>query len=238
MNLHTSVKSLALAAALACVVVPMAARADADAPCATGLRNALKIAGAAPDVCETSARLVPGKNVVLALWNTDPDSPAEIPLAAVLDRDALEHGRKIFLFKRRAMGESIEPFLFEGRKVDVAIADFEGRGRVGWGMWLVPDADYFFAITVYDPKTNSFVEIAPSNAGGFTADDLDAMVQVSKGQILIPVCGGPGATPAQPGPELHFDVYRVKNGVYEQGDRVLATSASPAEREKCRKSGM
>jgi hypothetical protein len=207
------------------------ARADGDAPCAAALRNRLKTGGALPDVCVTSARVVPGRMVVLALWSTTPDSPPEIPFAAVLDRKALEAGRREYLYKRRAMGESLAPFLFNGKTVDVAIADFDGSGRIGWGMWVVPDADYSYAVTAYDPGTRKFVDLA-----SFVADDLDAMVEVTRGQILVPICDSSGGTLSHPASELYFDAYRLKGRSYEKGERIPATAATAAERTKCRKS--
>ena len=202
------------------------------------LRDRLKIANAAPDLCETTTRLVPGRDVVLALWSTEPDSPPEIPLAAVLDRKSLEAGRRDFLYKRKAMGESLQPFLFDGKTVSVAIADFDGSGRIGWGMWVVPDTDYSFDITVYDPRTRKFVEPGDgTNRMTFVADDLDAKVQVSQGQILIPICDSAGGTPLHPVSILYFDVYRLRNGNYEKNDRIQAGSATAAERAKCRQTG-
>jgi hypothetical protein len=219
--------------------MPLSARADGDAPCMPELRNKLRIANTAPDVCETTSRLVPGRAVVLALWSTDPDSPPEIPLAAVLDQKSLEAGRKEYLYKRKAMGESLQPFLFNGKTVSTAIADFDGSGRIGWGMWIVPDADYSFDITVYDPRTKKFIEPGGlANQMTLVATDLDAKVQVSPGQILIPACDSAGGTPLHPVSNLYFDVYRLKNGAYEKGNRVLAASATAAERAKCRQVGL
>ncbi len=202
------------------------APAYADGPCVPALRNALKIAGASPDVCETSGRLVPGRDVVLALWSTDPESPSAIPLAAVVDRHALEQGRTVYLYKRPAQGESLSPFLFEGRTVNVAIADF--GGRPGWAMWVVPDADYFFAVTTYDPKRNAW------DVASFPATDLDARVEFSPGQILVPFCGANDASHA----ELYFNDYKWADGQYVKADKpILALTASATERAKCRQSG-
>jgi hypothetical protein len=231
-TLFRAISGLGAATALTLGFAAQMACADGDAPCAAPLRNQLKIAGALPDVCLTSARLVPGRMVVLALWSTTPDSPPEIPFAAVLDRKALETGRREYLYKRRAMGESLAPFLFNGKTVNAAVADFDGSGRIGWGMWVVPDADYSYAITAYDPGTRKFVDEA-----SFVADDLDAMVEVTRGQILVPICDASGGTPSHPAPELYFDVYRLKGHSYEKGERVPAAAASAAERTKCRKSG-
>ena len=237
MNPRHTIRNISIAVGFAAILAPFAAQADNDTPCPAQLRDKLKIANAAPDICETTSRLVPGRAVVLALWETEPDSPPEIPLAAVLDRKSLEAGRKEYLYKRKAMGESLQPFLFNGKAVSTAIADFDGSGRIGWGMWIVPDADYSFDITVYDPRKNKFIEPGYNGAANgmtFTATDLDAKVQVSLGQILIPVCDSAGGTPLHPVSNLYFDVYRLKNGAYEKGDRILATSASPAERAKCK----
>lgn len=225
-------------ASFAFCLTPLSARADSDAPCTTDLRDKLKIANVGPDVCETTSRLVPGRAVVLALWETDPDSPPEIPLAAVLDRKSLESGRKEFLYKRKAMGESLQPFLFNSKTTSAAIADFDGSGRIGWAMWIVPDADYSFDVTVYDPRTKKFIEPGfPTNQMTFVATDLDAKVQVSAGQILVPVCNSTGGTPLHAVSNLYFNVYRLKNGVYDNADRILATSATAAERAKCRQMG-
>lgn len=234
------IRNISIAVAFAAVLAPFSAHADSDAPCSAQLRDKLKIANAAPDVCETTTRLVPGRAVVLALWSTEPDSPPEIPLAAVLDRTSLDAGRKVFLYRRKAMGESLQPFLFNGKTVNVAIADFDGSGRIGWGMWIVPDADYSFDITVYDPKTKKFIEPGYSDTANqmtFTATDLDAKVQVSPGQILIPMCDSSGGTPVHPVSNLYFDVYRLKKGAHEKGDRILATSSTAAERAKCKQMG-
>jgi hypothetical protein len=229
------IRSTPIALALAALLVPVAARADTDAPCSAPLRDRLKIANAAPDVCETTTRLVPSRDVVLALWSTEPDSPPEIPLAAVLDRKSLEAGRRDFLYKRKAMGESLQPFLFDGKTVSVAIADFDGSGRVGWGMWIVHDADYSFDITVYDPRAKKFIESgSAANRMNFVATNLDARVQVSPGRILIPVCDSTGGTPTQPAYALQFEIYRLRNGAYEKGVRIPAATATPAERAKCR----
>jgi len=128
------------------------------------------------------------------------------------------------------MGESISPFLFEGKAVDFAIADFYGNGRSGWAMWVIPDADYFFAVTTYDPVSKRWTETS------ITANYLDAMVEASPGKILVPICdaGGPAAHPTA---NLYFDVYRVKHGRFERDDkRVRADSAPAAERSKCARS--
>ncbi|MGD0144863.1 MAG: hypothetical protein ABSC92_17055 [Rhizomicrobium sp.] len=238
MSPHRALRNLAGFIAVAWCLSPLAAHADGDAPCAGPLRDKLKIANTAPDVCETTTRLVPGRAVVLALWSTTPDSPPDIPLAVVLDRKSLEAGRKDFLYKRKAQGESIEPFLFDGKTVNAAIADFDGSGRIGWAMWVVPDTDYSFDITVYDPRTRKFVEPGDgTNRMTFVADDLDAKVQVSQGQILVPVCDSAGGTPLHPVSNLYFDVYRLRNGNYEKSDRIQAGSATAAERAKCRQTG-
>ncbi len=236
---HHPIRIAALAVILASALAPLGARADGDAPCAPPLRDKLKIANAAPDVCETTSRLVPGRAVVLALWSNTPNSPPEIPFAAVLDAKALEAGRKEYLYKRKAQGESTSPFLFDGKTVETAIADFDGSGRVGWAMWVVPDADYSFDVTVYDPRARKFIEASGTgpNRMTFVADDLDAMVQVSKGQILVPICNSSGGTPTRPVSTLYFDVYRLKNGQCARGDRIVATGASAAERAKCKQTG-
>ncbi len=209
-----------------------AARAESEAPCSARLVGKLVIAGTVPKVCETSTRLVPGRAVVLALWDLDPDSPPRIPFAAVLDERALESGRQEFLYKHPAAGQSFAPYLFNGKTVTAAIADFDGSGRMGWGMMVIPDADYHFAITAYDAKTGKFVDIAPAGVPAFVANDLDAMVRVTNGQILIPVCVASGSAF-----DLYFDVYRLAGGRYIRGPHILATAASPAERTKCRQSG-
>jgi hypothetical protein len=237
MSLHRALRSFAGCIAFTLCLAPLAAHADGDAPCTRRLRDNLKIANTAPDVCETTTRLVPGRTVVLALWSTAPDSPPDIPFAAVLDQKSLEAGRRDFLYKRKARGESLQPFLSDGKAVTAAISDFDGSGRTGWAMWVVPDADYSFDITVYDPRTRKFIEPgdnAGTNRMTFVADDLDAKVQVSPGQILIPICNSSGGTPLHPVSNLTFDVYRLKNRAYEKGDRILAASATAAERAKCR----
>jgi len=224
-----------LTAALAICVAPLAALADNATPCAKQLRAQLVIAKVAPDVCMTTSALVPGRAVVLALWATEPDSPAEIPLAAVLDRTALESGHRQYLYKRPAHGESLGSFLFNGKPAQAAIADFDGSGRTGWAMWVIPDADYALDITIYDPRTKKFIE--PGNDGPndmtFPAGDLDAKIQVTKGQVLVPVCGTSGGTYTHPVYGLSFEVYRLQNGHYEKGRNIPATGASAAERRKC-----
>lgn len=223
---------------LATCFTALAAQADSDAPCTASLRDKLKIANTAPEVCETTTRLVTGRAVVVALWSTEPDSPPDIPLAAVLDEKALVAGRKVYLYKRKAGGESLQPFLFDGKPVKLAIADFDGSGRMGWAMWIVPDADYSFDITLYDPKTKKFVEPhAGDDPTTFTATDLDAMVRVAKGQILIPVCDSSGGSPAHPTTALHFDAYRAKAGHFENAGRIAATAATAAEQAKCKAMG-
>ena len=223
---------------IATVASIQSARADDDVPCPAPLRDQLKIVKTAPDFCETTTRLVPGRAVVLALWDTSPDSPPEIPLEAVLDLKALQSGHKDYLYKRKALGESFNPFLFKGKSVTAAIADFDGNNRIGWAAWLIPDADYFFDITVYDSAKKKFVEIGPGNNGtgeptSFTATDIDAMVEASKGQILVPMCDASGGTPTHPRAELYFDVYTIKNGTFEQGKRIPAKTASASEHAKC-----
>jgi hypothetical protein len=238
MNPRRPTSNISIAAAFAALLAPFAAHADSDAACSTQLRDRLRIANTAPDICETTTRLVPGRAVVLALWSTEPDSPPEIPLAAVLDQRSLEGGRKNFLYKRKAMGESLQPFLFNGKTVSVAIADFDGSGRTGWGIWIVPDADYSFDVTVYDSRAKKFIEPGfPANQMTFVATDLDAMVQVSPGQILVPACDSTRGTPLHPASDLYFNVYQLKNGIYENADRILAKSATAAERAKCRQPG-
>jgi hypothetical protein len=233
MSSHRAIRSILVGLVFGAMLAP--AHADSDAPCSAQLRDKLKIANTSPDICETTSRLVPGRAVVLALWSTEPDSPPEIPLAAVLDRKSLEAGRKDFLYRRKAMGESLQPFLFDGKTVSVAIADFDGTGRTGWGMWIVPDADYSFDVTVYDPKAKKFIE--PGDAANqmiFVATDLDAKVQISPGQILVPFCDSASGTPTHPTYQLQFETYRLKNGAYASGGRIPASAASPAERDKCK----
>jgi hypothetical protein len=224
-----------VAVVLAICFAPLAALADDVTPCAKQLRAQLVIAKVAPDVCLTTSALVPARAVVLALWATDPDSPSEIPLAAVLDRAALENGHRQYLYKRHAHGESLGSFLFNGKSAQAAIADFDGSGRTGWAMWVIPDADYAFDITIYDPRTKKFIE--PGNDGPndmtFPAGDLDAEIQVTKGQVLVPVCGTSGGTYTHPAYGLSFEVYRLQNGHYEKGRNIPATGASAAERKKC-----
>lgn len=211
-----------------------AAWANDDTPCSTQLKDKAKIAGAAPEVCLTTSRLVPGRDVVLALWMTDPDSPAGIPFAAVMDRRALESGRKQFLYRRAAQAEALQPFLYNGKSVEAAIGDFDGSGRVGWAMWVVPDTDYFFAVTVYDPHSNQFVEPSAdtdppaANAMYFPATDVDAMVRVTDRQILVPMCDASGKKPS-----LYFNVWRAEHGRYVSKGRMPAAAATAAEHAKC-----
>lgn len=240
MNSLCRIEILAVVIAGLLFLLPVTAYAEGGAPCGEKLRNKLEIANTALYVCEISTQLVPGRTVVLALWSTTPDASPQIPLAAVFDLKALESGRMVYLYKRPTMGEALADFLFNGKRVDVAIADFDKSGRVGWAMTVLPDSDYSFDMTVYNPKTRRFEEVGPGHRSAgkngelsFVVHDADLMVQVSKGKILIPICDASGGTPIHPVSDLYFEVYRLKNGYYEQGDRILATNAPVAERTKC-----
>lgn len=222
-------RTLLLALTGAALVASSGAMAAGDAPCTTQQREATKIAGNLPDVCMTSVRLVPNRPVVLALWSTDPETPDSVPLAAVFDLAALDKGQHKILYRQEAIGASLQPFLFERQTVNVAIADFDGDGRMGWAMWAIPDADYYFQITMYDPKTGKWL------SSNVPADDVDAKVEVIGGKVLVPLCDSRKDASGKLTFDLYFDVYRVRNGeLVKAGPRIVAASAPQSERDRCR----
>lgn len=222
-------RSILLALAGVALLASPGAMAAGDAPCTTHQREATKIAGYLPDVCMTSVRLVPNRPVVLALWSTDPETPDSVPLAAVFDLAALDKGQHKILYSQDAIGASLQPFLFERQTVNVAIADFAGDGRMGWAMWAIPDADYYFQVTEYDAKTGKWL------SSNVPADDVDAKVEVIGGKVLVPFCDSRKDATGKLVFDLYFDVYRVHNGeLVKAGPRIVARSAPPSEREQCR----
>jgi hypothetical protein len=158
--------------------------AAGDQPCDKKLTAAINRPHATVNVCLSTDRLIPGRPVLLVEFEFD-DIEEHGGLIAVYDLQSLRSGKKKALFEDTS-SEGIVPFLFAGKRTLTALADFDGRGRVGFAFACLGDTDSSLRIKAWDPVKASF---EPIGAGFDVQGDLGT-VEIRDGLILIGQCRG------------------------------------------------
>ena len=201
----------------------MPALLPADVPCPPPIRAHLAAAQVAPAACIVTSRLVPGKRVVLAAWSSDPNPPPGSRLVLAADLDSLEHGRLRVLYEAPARGEEVLPFWFDGRRVSAAVADFGGKGVPGFALVVIPDADYYLKIVLYDRKQRSLEQRAQIPVGEPVASGK-ALVEVRNLQIRVPECNGS---------RFYYRTYHLEHGSFVRGADLPPNASSALSGAVC-----